>query len=45
MLIKNCNRCTKEFEDTDDTNYHKGRGICHYTSKYRVAAHGLCNLR
>ena len=32
---------------TDDNNkkYHKVRGLCHYTGKYRGAAHDICNLR
>ena len=25
--------------------YHKARDHCHYTGKYRGAAHGICNLR
>ena len=32
---------------TDDSNnkYHKVRDHCHYTGKYRGAAHDICNLR
>ena len=32
---------------TDDSNkkYHKVRYHCHYTGKYRGAAHDICNLR
>ena len=32
---------------TDDNNktYHKVRDHCHYTGKYREAAHDICNLR
>ena len=32
---------------TDDENkkYHKVRNHCHYTGKYRGAAHDICNLR
>ena len=32
---------------TDDKNkkYHKIRDHCHYTGKYRGAAHDICNLR
>ena len=32
---------------TDDENkkYHKVRDHCHYTGKYRGAAHDICNLR
>ena len=32
---------------TEDNNkkYHKIRDYCHYTGKYRGAAHDICNLR
>ena len=38
--------CKKRFS-TDDNNkkYHKVRDHCHYTGKYRGAAHDICNLR
>ena len=38
--------CKKEFS-TDDNNkkYHKVKDHCHYTRKYRGAAHDICNLR
>ena len=41
-----CHICKKVFS-TDDSNkkYHKVRDHCHYTGKYRGAAHGICNLR
>ena len=41
-----CNVCKKKFS-TDDNNksYHKVRDHCHYTGKYRGAAHDICNLR
>ena len=48
-----CYICKKEF-DTIDTagpsslerkKNHKVRDHCHYTSKYRGAAHNICNLR
>ena len=41
-----CYICKKGFS-TDDSNkiYHKVRDHCHYTGKYRFAAHGICNLR
>ena len=40
----------KEFNtDKSDKNafklYHKVRNHCHYTRKYRGAAHNICNLR
>ena len=38
---KICNICKKEF---DKKNY-KVRDRCHYTGKYRGAAHNICNLR
>ena len=30
---------------TDDKKYQKLRDHCHYTGKYRAAAHDICNLR
>ena len=43
---KVCYICKKGFS-TDDNNkkYHKVRDHCHYTGKYRGAAHNTCNLR
>ena len=43
---KVCHICKKRFS-TDDSNkkYHKVRDHCHYTGKYRGAAHDICNLR
>ena len=41
-----CHICKKRFS-TDDNNkkYHKVKDHCHYTGKYRDAAHDICNLR
>ena len=41
-----CYICKKGFS-TDNSNkkYHKVRDHCHYTGKYRGAAHDICNLR
>ena len=38
---------SKKVFSTDDDNkdYHKVRGHCQYTGKYRGAAHSICNLR
>ena len=36
--------CKKEF-DTSDKKHHKVRDHCHYTVKYRGAAHNICSLR
>ena len=38
---------SKKLEDknTTDKSYCKVRGHCHYTGKYRIAAHTICNLR
>ena len=43
---KVCYICKKEFS-TDDNNkkYHKVKDHCHYTGKFRGAAHNICNLR
>ena len=43
---KVCYICKKGFS-TDDNNekYHKVKDHCHYTRKYRVDAHSICNLR
>ena len=39
-----CYICKKEFDTNDKKNY-KVRDHCHYTGKYREAAHNICNLR
>ena len=36
--------CKKEFSKNEKKNY-KVRDHCHYTGKYRGAAHNICNLR
>ena len=43
---KVCHKCKKRFS-TDDNNkkYHKVKDHCHYTGKYRGAAHDICSLR
>ena len=42
-----CYICKKEFNTDDDDykQYHKVRDHCHYTGKFRQAAHNTCNLR
>ena len=43
---KVCHICTKEFNtDDSDKKYHKVKDHCHYTGKYRGAAHDTYNLR
>ena len=47
---KVCHICKKEFStEKNDKNtfklYHKVRDHCHYTGKFRGAAHSICNLR
>ena len=39
-----CYICKKEFDKSDKKNC-KVRDHCHYTGKYRGAAHNICNLR
>ena len=41
---KVCYICKKEF-DNNDKKEQKVRDHCHYTGKYRGAAHNICNLR
>ena len=41
---KICCICKKKFDTNDKKNY-KLRDHCHYTGKYRGAAHNMCNLR
>ena len=41
---KICYICKKEFNNNDKKNY-KVRDHCHYTGKYRGAAHNICNFR
>ena len=41
---KICYICKKEF-DISNKKHHKVRDHCHYTGKYRGAAHNICNLR
>ena len=41
---KICYVCKKEFNNNDKKNY-KVTDHCHYTGKYRGAAHNICNLR
>ena len=36
--------CKKEF-NTNDKKYYKVTSHCHYTGRYRSAAHNVCNLR
>ena len=40
---KICYICKKEFSNNEKKNY-KVRDHCHYTGKYRGAAHNICNL-
>ena len=41
---KVCYICKKEF-DKSDKRHHKVKNHCHYSGKYRGAAHHICNLR
>ena len=45
-----CHICQKEFCHDENENmkfklYRKVRDHCHYTGKFRGAAHNICNLR
>ena len=43
---KVCYICKKEFNtDGSDKKHYKVKDHCHYTGKYRGAAHNICNLR
>ena len=43
---KVCYIYKKEFNtDDSDKKHHKVKDHCHYTGKYRGAAHNICNLR
>ena len=44
---KVCYICEKEFctDDDDNKQYQKVRDHCHYTEKFRGAAHSICNIR
>ena len=39
-----CYICKKKI-NTDDKKHNKVKDHCHYTGKYRGAAHSICNLR
>ena len=41
-----CYICKKRFStDNDNKKYNKVRDHCHYTGKYRGAAHDICNSK
>ena len=43
---RRCYICEKKFSTDDNSKkYHKVRGHCRYTGKYRGTAHDICNLR
>ena len=44
---KVCYTCKKRFSTDNDNNkkYFNVKDHCHYTGKYRGAAHDICNLR
>ena len=41
---KYCFSCKKTFFEDAKNNYNKVKDHCHYTGKYRGAAHKICNL-
>ena len=42
---KVCNICKEGLRIDNDKKHHKVRDHCHYTGKFRGAAHSICNLR
>ena len=40
-----CHISKKGFSTDNNKKYHKVRDHCHYTGKYRGAAHDICILR
>ena len=46
---KKCYLCNQSFNTNKQSKYYKNykklRDHCHYTGKYKGAAHSLCNLR
>ena len=45
-MQKVCDICKKGFStDNDNKKYFKVKDNCHFTGKYRGAAHDICNLR
>ena len=42
---KRCHLCSKRFYPDSTEIYQKVRDHCHFTGKYRGAAHSICNLR
>ena len=44
-MQKVCSICKKKFSiNYNNKKYHKVKDHCHYTGKYRGAAHDICNL-
>ena len=37
--------CDDKNKKSEYDLYHKVRDYCHYTGKFRAAAHNICNLR
>ena len=45
-IQRRCYICKKRFStDNNNKKYHKVKDHCHYTGKYKDAAHEICNLR
>ena len=45
-MQKVCHICKRIFSTDDNIKkYHNVKDHCHYTGKYRGAAHDICNLR
>ena len=46
QYVETCYICQRKIliKFAENINYWKGRDLCHYTGKYRSAAHIICNL-
>ena len=45
LYAKVCHICGQEGFDRDDNKLYNVCNHCHYTGRYRGAAHNICNLK